>query len=83
MRSGDRMELQRLLEGRPGMFNANLYDDDATSELSRRTRLGGGHSRTVGKRTRLGGGHGRAADTVGKRTQSDGREADTVGRWTR
>ena len=49
------MELQRLLEGRPGMFNVNLYDDDATSELSRRTRLGGGHVQeadTVGKRTR-------------------------------
>ena len=51
------------------MFNVNLYDDDATSELS--------------KRTRLGGGHGRAADTVGKRTRSDGREADTVGKRTR
>ena len=69
MRSGDRMELQSLLEGRPRKFNVNLYDDDATSELSRRTRSGGGH--------------GREADTVGRWTRSDGREADTVGRRTR
>ena len=74
------MELQRLLEGRPGMFNVNLYDDDATSELSKRTRSGSGHGWEADTVGRSGGGHGRAADTVGRRTRSDGREADTVGR---
>ena len=33
MRSGDRMELQRLLEGRHGKFNVNLYDDDGQTAL--------------------------------------------------
>ena len=68
------------------MFNVNLYDDDATSELSRRTRLGGGHVQeadAVGKRTRLGSGHGWEADTVGRSGSGHGREADTVGRRTR
>ena len=95
MRSGDRMELQRLLEGRPGKCNVNLYDDDGQTALhqsclgrhgweadtvGRRTRSDGREADTVGKRTRLGGGHGREADTVGRSGSGHGREADTVGR---
>ena len=87
VRSGDRMELQRLLKGRPGKFNVNLYDDDGQTVLLQ-SCLGrhGREADTVGRRTRLGGGHGREADTVGKRTRpggGHGREADTVGRRTR
>lgn len=33
VRSGDRLELQRLLEGRHGKFNVNLYDDDGQTAL--------------------------------------------------
>ena len=33
VRSGDRLELERLLEGRHGKFNVNLYDDDGQTAL--------------------------------------------------
>ena len=90
VRSGDRMELQRLLEGRPGKFNVNLYDDDGQTALhqsvARQTRTGGGHgweADTAGRRTRSGGGHGRGGGGRGREADTVGREADTVGRRTR
>lgn len=33
VRSGDSLELQRLLEGRHGKFNVNFYDDDGQTAL--------------------------------------------------